>query len=148
LNLAAHSQSKVFSIINKLVLSLLMIMAVNSAAYADETKTTAVQFEYAVFYMETEGEFVIPVSADAPAIYSWSEPGGSIKGDIPQIWQYLGINKEVEYSFTDVESTILNHVASKGWQLQDLEITSVPISTSDTDFRTAYRYIFKRKKEN
>jgi hypothetical protein len=96
--------------------------------------------------METEGEFVIPVGADAPAIYSWSEPKGTIKGDIPQIWQFLGITKEVEYSFTEIESTILNHVASKGWQLQDLEITSVPLPASDNSFRTAYRYIFRRIK--
>lgn len=104
------------------------------------------QLEYAIFYMETEGEFVVPVGADAPAIYSWSEPKGTIKGDIPEIWRFLGIKSEIEYSFNNIESVLLNHVAAQGWVLQDLAVTSVPLPHSGTQFRTAYRYIFKRLK--
>ncbi len=111
----------------------------------DNPRTSYIQLEYAIFYMETEGEFIVPVEVDAPAIYSWSQPGKTIKGDIPKIWAFLEIPTNVEYSFTDIENSLLNHVGSKGWELNNLQITSVPIPSTN-NFRTAYRYIFQRQK--
>ena len=127
---------------------LLLVFGINNFAAAKDTKHNILRYEYAVFYMETEGEFIIPVSADAPEIYSWSDPSGSVKGDISQIWQYLKMTKDIEYSFTEIESSILNHVGSSGWQLQDLEVNSVPITSNHPTFRSAYRYIFKRMVKN
>lgn len=126
-------------------IGLCSLLVISAYVNANERREKAAQkYEYAIFYMETEGDFVVPVGVDDPAIYSWSEPGVSVKGEINEIWNFLEIKSDVEYSFTDIESVLLNHVASQGWEFQDLAITSVPIPQSNRNFRTAYRYVFKR----
>ncbi len=138
---------KISAIIQKqlILISFILLIGFNSSLFAyDSESLSSVKYQYAIFYMETEGDFVVAIGADDPAIYSWSEPGKSIKGEIKQIWEFLDIQSEVEYSFTDIESVLLNHVASKGWVFQDLAITSVPTPFLNRNFRTAYRYIFKR----
>jgi|GEM_PF-7061653 len=127
-----------------LAFSLLFLVFCSFKASANPTKVHLQKFEYAIFYVETEGDFVVPVEVDAPFVYSWSEPRGSVKGEISDIWRFLKIKTEIQYSYSEIESTLINHVASKGWELHDLEITSVPLPNGSVRFRTAYRYIFKR----
>jgi hypothetical protein len=103
-----------------------------------------IQSEYGVFYMETQGDFVVPVGADAPAIYSWSTSTRSDKGDVELLWRTLGIKEDIGYSFSYVEVSVLNHLATQGWHLELIEISSTP--TKGQDIRTAYRYIFTRNR--
>lgn len=98
--------------------------------------------QYGVFYFETQGDFVVPLEADAPAIYSWYAREEQVRGDIEMLWKQLGVAGPLTESFGELEVALLNHFSSKGWKLHELEVTSV--ETSNASIRTAYRYIFKK----
>ncbi len=101
--------------------------------------------EYASFYAETHGEFTAPIDVDAPVLYSWVSEENYIQGGIQKIWDFHKVQAESDDAFNYIEVTLLNHLAGKGWQLEDMEIVTIPGQNSR--FRTAYRYLFSRVKQ-
>ena len=99
--------------------------------------------EYGVFYFETQGDFMVPVEADAPAIYSWNSKDSNIKGNVEHLWKELNLQGEVEYSFDALEIVLLNHFGNQGWELHTLEVA--PVHAGVDSIRTAYRYVFVKR---
>lgn len=126
----------------RFVFALLALSGLTACASHHSSRPQESRYEYATFYMETQGEFVVPIGADDPAVYAWSDPSASVKGDIARIWEHLELQGEIEYDFNLIEAALLNHLSARGWKLEDLEISSLP--KVHDKFRTAYRYIFRR----
>ncbi|PCK09840.1 MAG: hypothetical protein COA42_01945 [Alteromonadaceae bacterium] len=131
-----------------LLLSALSFLGACSATQPHSDSASSGQgeasIEYASFYAETQGEFTAPINVDAPTLYSWATNTDYIKGNIDKIWAFHKIIADQDDSFNYIEITLLNHLAAKGWRLEDMEIVSIPMQNSS--FRTAYRYLFSRQK--
>lgn len=120
-----------------LITVLLILLLISGCSFSPRT------LEYGVFYVETQGQFIEPIEADAPVIYRWTENKMSFQGDFEKLRNVLDIEIASSSEFSEVEVLVLNSLAKKGWKLMDFEISTV--NTNEQDIRTAYRYLFIRR---